>query len=118
MDNDSKKRLKNIEAKMAEMGQGLFKEQVELRTLPWEATWAREDIIIENQERIIQLLEQMIVLNGGKVPKPKPKPQNRMAKKIDSASYRDLQTMCKKAGLPAGGSAQALKDRLKEHHKV
>lgn len=38
----------------------LNRSQVELRLTPWRVTWARQDMVMERQERIIELLEELL----------------------------------------------------------
>ena len=41
-------------------GKGIMQAQIELKQAPWKVTWERLDIMLEHQERIIQLLEELL----------------------------------------------------------
>jgi len=44
---------------MKEAGKGLFQSQVELKQAPWKVVWLKQDLMIERQEKIIELLSSI-----------------------------------------------------------
>ena len=44
---------------MKEAGKGLFQSQVELKQAPWKVVWLKQDLMIERQEKIIELLHSI-----------------------------------------------------------
>jgi hypothetical protein len=44
---------------MKEAGKGLFQSQVELKQAPWKVVWLKQDLMIERQEKIIELLSNI-----------------------------------------------------------
>jgi len=42
-----------------ESGRGLFQSQVELKLAPWRATWMKLDLMLERQEKMVQLLSEI-----------------------------------------------------------
>ena len=44
---------------MKEAGKGLFQSQVELKQAPWKVMWLKQDLMIERQEKIIDLLNSI-----------------------------------------------------------
>ena len=59
LDKDRQKRLAAYEKLMEDAKAGLHESQVEVVHAPWRATWERMDLMLERQERIIELLERM-----------------------------------------------------------
>ena len=55
-----KKRMKELIELLDSAGEGLLKSQVELKHAPWYVTWERQDMIMERQERMIELLEDIL----------------------------------------------------------
>ena len=50
---------KDIMDLMKEAGKGLFQSQVELKQAPWKVVWLKQDLMIERQEKIIELLHSI-----------------------------------------------------------
>lgn len=44
---------------MKEAGKGLFQSQVELKQAPWKVVWLKQDLMLERQEKIIELLSNI-----------------------------------------------------------
>jgi len=44
---------------MKEAGKGLFQSQVELKQAPWKVVWLKQDLMIERQEKMIELLHSI-----------------------------------------------------------
>jgi len=59
--------LREYESRFLNMsGKDLLKDQVEVKFAPWHLTWVRQDMMMERQERIIELLEELIKLKKKK----------------------------------------------------
>ncbi|UCH88247.1 MAG: hypothetical protein JSV49_08250 [Thermoplasmata archaeon] len=58
--SERQKKMEELDKLLEEAGKGLMKSQVELKHVPWRVTWERQDMLMERQERIIELLESML----------------------------------------------------------
>lgn len=58
---EEREKLREVENQyLEESGKGLHRSQVEIRYAPWQLTWVRQDMMMERQERIIELLEEIL----------------------------------------------------------
>ena len=59
MRNERVRTEEEIFTLLKEAGKGLFQSQVELKQAPWKVAWLKQDLMIERQEKIIELLSDI-----------------------------------------------------------
>ena len=59
MRNERVRTEEDILVLLKEAGKGLFQSQVELKQAPWKVVWLKQDLMIERQEKIIELLSSI-----------------------------------------------------------
>jgi hypothetical protein len=60
MEEERQARIEDLRKMVDDAGDGLLRSQVDLKYAPWHITWERQDMIMERQERMIELLEEML----------------------------------------------------------
>ena len=60
LEEERQKRIEDLRKMVDDAGEGLLQSQVDLKYAPWHITWEHQDMIMERQERMIELLEQML----------------------------------------------------------
>jgi hypothetical protein len=120
--SERERKLKKIIKSLDNVGNGLYKAQVEVKMNPWRNTWELTGMMMERQEEIISLLGDIkVLLERSSRPEQKKKAgpdKSRMKKKIDSANYNDIRKMCKSVGITASGKKDELKNKLYKHYKL
>jgi len=59
-EEERQKRLEDLKLMADKAGEGLLRSQVDLKYTPWRVTWERQDMMMARQERIIELLEDIL----------------------------------------------------------
>lgn len=60
LEEERQKRIDGLRKMVDDAGEGLLQSQVDLKYAPWHVTWENQDMIMERQERMIELLEELL----------------------------------------------------------